>query len=185
MGDVETLVKHEFVRETAQIICDIITEKAREIGVYDLEAYHHKAKAKGWSNVINRIVRIQNKIYFASRSSLEACVLLDHIEAPAVDIPSRIFRYLLDNKARAVRTTLEEMVDAAELEKLKDSLHKEAAQALFEILDSICDAPSVEDNMRAMENFRTNVGYVMASLGAPHEERDATAIHTTTSLNVY
>jgi hypothetical protein len=184
MGDVETLVKHEFVRETAQIICDIITEKAREIGVYDLEAYHKKAKAKGWSNIINRIVRIQNKIYFASRSSLEGCMLLDHIDAPAVDVPSRIFRYLLDNKARAVRTILEEMVDAAELEKLKDSLHKDAAQALFEILDSICDAPSVEDNMRAMENFQKNVGYVMASLGAPHAERDATAIHKTVKLDM-
>jgi hypothetical protein len=84
---------------------------------------------------------------------------------------------------RAGRTTLEEMVDAAELEKLKDSLHKDAAQALFEILDNICDAPTIEDNMRAMEIFQKNAGYVMASLCAPHAERDAVAIHKTVKLD--
>jgi len=55
-GDVEMLVKHGFASETSAIICNIIKKKAADVGIYNLYSYHQKAKEKGWSNVINRIV---------------------------------------------------------------------------------------------------------------------------------
>ncbi len=93
--DVEQLAAKGFNRGISTILCDVIREKAGRLGINDLKNYHQQIKEKGGSNIINRIVRSENKIYFASRAQLEGCELLWHLNQPAVDIPSKLFAHNL------------------------------------------------------------------------------------------
>lgn len=90
-GDVDKLVEVGFARGTSDKICNLIRQKAEAVGVTDLIAYHQKALNNG-SNIIKRIVREQNRIYFASRSKLDGLKLLSILAETAVDIPSRMFK---------------------------------------------------------------------------------------------
>ena len=134
-GNVETLVAEKFDRTTSQTIVDVIKEKAKTLGVSDLELYYKKAKENGWSNIINRIVREQNKIYYASRANLEACELLDHLEGPAVDIPSKILKDILSGKVGALRTRLEECLEQDALATIKDIDHRDACASLMDLVE--------------------------------------------------
>jgi len=134
-GNVETLVKEGFERKTSQTIVNVITEKAAAVGVSNLAQYHAKAKEKGWSNIVNRIVRQQNKIYYASRAELEATELLDHLEAPAVDIPSKILKDVLSGKIGALKTRLEDYLDQDALSSIQDDDHRGACEALMELIE--------------------------------------------------
>jgi hypothetical protein len=182
MGDVEMLAQHGFDRETSSVICGIVAEKAAGIGVRNLVDYHKKAKEKGWSTIINRLVRMQNKIYFASRSDLESLSLLEHLDAPAVDVPSRIFRFMMDNKAAPVRTRMDEVMDEEELGKLKSCAHKEAAQALFEILDSICAPPSAEETEQIRASVQQDFTSVLASMRG--RKKDAVPCHEKQGVSI-
>jgi hypothetical protein len=139
-GDVETLVVEGFDRDTSQMIVDIIREKAKTLGVSDLRLYYKKAKENGWSNIINRIVREQNKIYYASRANLEACELLDHLEAPAVDIPSKILKDILSGKVGALRTKLEEILECDAVNVIQDEAHREACITLMDLVEGLLTA---------------------------------------------
>lgn len=110
-ADVNTLVEHGFRRGTSTIICNVIKQKAKEIGITNLVSYHRKAKEKGWSKVINLIVRKQNKIYFASRSQLEGCKLLEYMKSPAVDLPSKMVKWTLSGKFNKKETEIDRIVD--------------------------------------------------------------------------
>lgn len=136
-GNVEMLVKHGFNRETSTVICDIIREKAASIGVYNLVEYHNKAKRFGWSSVVNRIVREQNKIYFASRSNMEGCHLLSHLESPAVDIPSKILKSILSGKAEGVRTVLEDYLEEDQLSQIHDVDKRGACKILMDYVEKM------------------------------------------------
>jgi len=140
-GHVETLVKEGFNRTTSQTIVDVIREKANCLGVNNLEQYYKKAKENGWSNIINRIVREQNKIYYASRANLEACSLLDHLEAPAVDIPSKILKDILSGKVGALRTKLEECLEEDALATIKDADCQDACRTLMEMVENLLTPP--------------------------------------------
>lgn len=160
-GNVETLIKHEFDRETSQTICDLVRAKGREIGITDLEKYHAKAKEKGWSNVINLIVRKQNRIYFASRANLETIELLAALDSPAVDVPSTIFHNMLMGKTEHKRTLMDECLDERMVERLNSAASKEAAQELFKVLDALCvrdeeaEAQSIQEYYRkSQEEFK-------------------------------
>ena len=134
-ADVDTLVQEGFARGTSTIICRTITEKAAKLGVKDLVAYHKRIQEKGGSNIINLIVRKQNKIYFASRSQLEGCALLEHLEAPAVDVPSKMLNKILSGKSGRMKTTIDQWLDDRKLGSLPSTNLKEACGALFEYLD--------------------------------------------------
>ena len=67
-ADVEALVEVGFNRGTTEKLCGLIRERATTYGVHDLVEHYEKAKRNGASNIINIIVRNENKIYFASRS---------------------------------------------------------------------------------------------------------------------
>jgi hypothetical protein len=153
-GNVETLVKHEFDRETSQTICDLVRAKGREIGVHDLEKYHKKAKERGWSNVINLIVRKQNRIYFASRASLETIELLTALDSPAVDMPSTIYHNMLMGKSEHKRTLMDECLDKKMVERLNSANSKEAAQELFKILDVLFEPNEEEKRASIQEYFK-------------------------------
>ena len=142
-GDVETLVVHGFDRATSQMICDTIRRKAASLGVSDLVKYHRDAKRNGWSNIINRIVREQNKIYFASRSVLEGCKLLEHLDHEAVDIPSQIFKLIVDGRIGADRTKLEDFLDEDLISQLHDPNRRDACKTLMDFVDSIMEPEHV------------------------------------------
>jgi hypothetical protein len=140
-GNVEALVGEGFDRTTSQTIVEVIKEKAMHLGVSDLVLYYKKAKENGWSNIINRIVREQNKIYYASRANLEACVLLDHLEAPAVDIPSRILKGILSGKVGTLRTKLAECLEEDALNTIKDVNHQDACRTLMDLVEELLTPP--------------------------------------------
>lgn len=91
-GDVKMLVDEGFDPRISNIICDIIRSKAAAKGINSLKSFHKDVGSKG-SNIISRIVKDEHKLYFASRSSMEGCLLLEHLDnGNVVDIPSYIFR---------------------------------------------------------------------------------------------
>jgi hypothetical protein len=136
-GNIDTLEAEGFDRVTSQTIIDVIKEKAKTIGVNNLAQYHAKAKERGWSNVINRIVRQQNKVYYASRANLEATELLDHLEQPAVDIPSRILKDIMSGRIGAVKTKLEELLDLDALDGIDDDNSRDVAETLMGLVEQI------------------------------------------------
>jgi hypothetical protein len=137
ISDVETLAIHGFDRETSMIICDIIKKKAAEAGIHNLYSYHQKAKEKGWSNVINRIVRRENKIYFASRANLEGCELLNHLDAEPVDTPSRILKLIMSGKSDNAKTVLEDFMDDDAIDTIKDADSRDACKILMDYVEKM------------------------------------------------
>jgi len=163
-ADVNMLVEHGFRRGTSTIICDIIRQKAAMLSrpINDLKSYHEKAKQRGWSKVINKIVREQNKIYFASRACLEGCDLLTHLEHPAVDFPSKMFKWTLTGKAQRMRNELEKHFNEGG-GKLKTHGMKKACEALCELIDSTMVPEVSGEGRREMLRSRELLKEVFAS----------------------
>ena len=138
-ADVDLLVEHGFKRSTSTIICNIIIGKAKSLEkpVHDLRGYHKFIKEKGASNIINRIVREQNKIYFASRAQLEACKLLAHIEQPVLDVPSSTLKLVLSGKSDNAMTPLEKHQMDKALENTLSGKWKEASESMIKLIDVI------------------------------------------------
>ena len=160
-GNVEVLAAEGFDRKTSQIIVDVIKKKAATLGVKNLPQYHKMAKERGWSNIINRIVREENKIYYASRANLEACDLLHHLEAPAVDVPSRILKSMLSGKIGQIRTKLEEFVEKEAAEEIKDEKFRDACITFMDVVEKLltpADPTEISEEMRARMRacFRIN-----------------------------
>lgn len=137
-ANVEMLVEVGFKRGTTQKLCDLFTDRAKAIGIFDLKAHHQKAKDSGGSNLISKIVKTQNRIYFASRSQLEGIALLKYLEAPAVDIPSRMYKLATTNKSRQ-HTVLDKMVDEDQLSVLSNDNFRDACRSMYEIMDTMLD----------------------------------------------
>jgi len=136
-ANVDTLVEHGFKRGTSTIICNVITEKAMGLGVYNLEKYHAFVKSKGTSNIINRIVRTENKIYFASRAQLEGCKFLRHMEQPEVDVPSKLLCWVLSGKSDNVVTQLDKHKEEKALKGLSTDKYKDICRALTAAMDNV------------------------------------------------
>lgn len=134
-GDVETLVSVGFRRSTTERLCALISAKAAEIGIFDLRRYHADAIENGKSNIISLIVRKQNKIYFASRSKIEAIVLLKALESPVVDIPSAIFSWVASGKAAVMRTKLDDLFVEEAVAGFSSEENKDACCQLVDALD--------------------------------------------------
>jgi hypothetical protein len=139
-ADIEMLVDVGFNRGTTEKLCKLIRERAKSLGIFDLIAFHKNVKEKGASNLISKTVREQNKIYFASRSLLHPIALLNALAAPAVDIPSRMFKRIMSSKNGEVKTMLEEFVqkDSIDSSLLGDKF-KDAVCGLFDVLDTVCN----------------------------------------------
>jgi hypothetical protein len=134
-GNANILIKEGFDPEISHFICNVIKTKAGNIGIRDLVDFHERFGKEG-SNVINRIVRKENKIYFASRSNLEACTLLECLAAPVVDLPSKIFSLTMTGKYNNGRTVLDVATDTKLINFLKDDGFKAAAAELFKCVNS-------------------------------------------------
>jgi len=136
-ADVDTLVEHGFRRGTSTIICNVIIEKARGLGVHNLVTYHEFVKSKGTSNIVNRIVRTENMIYFASRSQLEGCNLLRHMEQQEVDVPSKILHWVLSGKSDSITTPFDLHKQEKTLEGLFSDNYKDMCRIMNTTIDTI------------------------------------------------
>ena len=134
VADVATLVKEGFDESTSITICDLIRNKAMQIGVFDLVKFREENNTP----IISKIVREQNKVYFTSRSTLSAIKLLSLLESEAVDVPSFMWKYSISNKD-VIHTTpldkanLADMLGRANLSEKS----KEAFYACSELIDSL------------------------------------------------
>jgi len=134
-ADLETLVAEGFKRGTSEMICNLISKKAREIGVKDLRRYY-KFTEKGGGNIISRLVREQNSIYFASRALLEGCRLLYFLEREAVDVPSRMFKWSLTNALEGKDTPLSrKLLEVSLNREIKDSCLRAKVSDLMGLMD--------------------------------------------------
>ena len=136
-ADVNALVDVGYNRGTTEKLCELIVNRAEGIGVFDLKAYHKKAIEKGSSNIISTIVKKRNLIYFASRAQLEGIALLNHLDAPAVDIPSKMFKWATKAHRERKHTMLELMTLDKDLSKIYIENIREASRALLDVIDSM------------------------------------------------
>lgn len=132
MGDVDALVKEGFDGVVAKFICDVIQRKASGMGIHDL-VYFHKNST---SNIVNKIVRAENLLYFASRSYLEGCRLLEYLNAPVVDLPSRIFKLTTSGDFTNKRNLLDSKFENALLTKVSDDM-KDVCKEMFKVIDKL------------------------------------------------
>jgi hypothetical protein len=136
-SDVEMLVDVGFKRGTTEKLCELVTARANSIGVTNLKAYHEKAKKFGGSNLISAIVKKQNKIYFASRSQMDSIFLLEYLKSPAVDIPSRLYKWVMSGKHKNTHTVLDEMLMEKEINLIRDEHLREACGSLCKVIDNM------------------------------------------------
>lgn len=152
-GDVDTLVYHGFERSTSTMICDTIRKKALLRGVTNLVEHHAYAKETNSSNIINKIVRAENKVYFASRSSLEPCELLYHLEQDAVDVPSKMLAWVMSSKAKNIKNVLSIRKEEAPFKGIKDLAFREAGQLLVKYVDDLFTTDAaIEENILPTED---------------------------------
>jgi hypothetical protein len=118
-ADTELLIKEGFEPETVKVVCDIIKIKAKERNIKDLTGYHNYVKKMGRSNIITRIVREENKLYFTSRSDTDLSSVLTNInEYKVIDIPSDIFYKIMSCKYNIQKTQLDKFKEKKMLSML-------------------------------------------------------------------
>lgn len=135
-ANADALIKEGFEADTAKFICNIIRKKAAAMNIHDLVDFHENKGGKKGSNIINKIVRNENEIYFASRSRLEGCTLLEKLAAPAVDLPSRIYHLIMSGKYDNVRNILDKAVENKMMHHLSEET-KDVCKALFKCIDNL------------------------------------------------
>ena len=94
-GDVEEMAAMGFDKATSKDVIDAVVHYALELKIYDLKKYHEYIKENGGSNIVTKIVRKFNKVYFASRAIQAPNAMLAYVNAVPVDIPSHLFRKII------------------------------------------------------------------------------------------
>lgn len=97
-ADLPTLIAEGFNPIISEIICNQIKIKAAEIGIKDVSEYNKQVTTKGGSNVINKIIKKQNILYYTSRTNMEGCKIINNLaNYTQVDIPSKIFNKIMNS----------------------------------------------------------------------------------------
>jgi len=135
-GDIETLVSIGFKRGTSDKLCALIAERAQSIGVTDLIKFHEQAK-KGGSKIVSAIVRKQNLIYFASRASMTDVMLLKMLEAPAVDVPSYMWKWVISCSGNNACTEFDKHRQEKVLKTVKDNDYRNLATMFCNLVDNL------------------------------------------------
>jgi hypothetical protein len=140
-ANVDEMVSLGFDRQPSQLLCNLIRKEAYDIGIRDLVKYHAKVKEVGGSKIINLIVRLKHKVYFASRSMMGPFKLLDHLQADAVDLPS----FMLAHIIRSDREKIEEKIDRLKSKRMKvrDVLETDKMRAVYHELSNYIDGMMV------------------------------------------
>jgi hypothetical protein len=107
LADPEKMEVLGFDRDPSELLCKLIKKKAAQLRVDDLEEHYAQHKATGSSNIINLIVRRFNKVYFASRASLDPIYMLQCLDAKAVDLPSHMFKIALKSETKPIQEEVE------------------------------------------------------------------------------
>lgn len=169
-ADVEMLCEVGFKRGTTEKLCTLVKQRAESIGIFDLKKFHDIAKEVGGSNIISRIVKAQNRIYFASRSSLEGIALLKAMDAPAVDIPSRMFKWVTAGKADQIQTFLDRVFTSEKVKELGSKQMQDAGETMCDLVDKVMCQPCSDTIKRSgrstktlLNVFREKYGYAKAS----------------------
>lgn len=158
-ANVEMLVEVGFKRSTTTLICDLIRQHAAAMNIHNLKSYHEKMKELGGGNIISRIVRENNRIYFASRAKLHCVHLLDVIQDAAVDIPSKMFKWVMSGKADQVRTALDSLFDEKGLDQLQDDDMRDVARVICAAIDEVCVSQRdiVAERMQELRSLRKRI----------------------------
>mgnify|MGYP001432733999 FL=1 len=135
-GDVETLTAIGFKRGTSEKLCALIAERAQSIGVTDLLKFHEQAK-KGGSKIVNAIVRKQNFIYFVSRASVTDVVLLKMLEAPATDVPSYMWKWIISYNGDGACTEFDKHKQDKILNTVKSDDYRTLAAMFCDVIDGL------------------------------------------------
>lgn len=80
-ADINLMLAMGFPEKASRVLCGIVTERAAQLGITDLEKHYRKGLETGAGTIINTLVRKFHKVYFATRSNLHPMVLLDHLES--------------------------------------------------------------------------------------------------------
>ena len=149
-GNSDVLAEEGFNKEISEFICNVIRTKASNLGIRDLVNFHEKVGKNG-SNVLNKIIRKENKLYFASRSSLESCDLLEYMTSEVVDLPSKIYSLTMSGKYTNVETVLEIDKDEELLNKIKTLTLRNTCSKLFKCVDKIMGViPKINENEKLL-----------------------------------
>jgi len=153
-ADTEKMVELGFRREPSELLCALIRKEADSIGTKDLVGYHEFVKSVGGSKIINKIVRLKNRLWFATRSKLGPFKLRDHLKATPVDLPSYMLRHILKSPADKVSEVLStnSLNKAGEKYQLKTDSIKRTQEQLFNLIDNLCG-----NDKEIVEKF-TNIG---------------------------
>ncbi len=153
-ADIEMLVEVGFKRSTTTQICELIRRHAAAMNIHDLRKYFIRMKEWGGSNIVSRIVRENNRIYFASRAKLHVAHVLDILDDDAVDIPSMMVKWVLAGKAEKIRTALDSVMDERQLSRIKDDEYQDAARELCVAVEEACTVkPTLEDKLAALRGL--------------------------------
>lgn len=108
-ANVDAMVRLGFDRQPSKLLCDLIRKEAASLGVRDLVGYNKFIKENGGSKIINRIVRMHNKIYFATRAQLGPFKLLEHLGEQPVDLPSFMMAHILRSEREKIECKIDRM----------------------------------------------------------------------------
>jgi hypothetical protein len=136
-ANVNEMVNLGFDRQPSQLLCDLIRKEAAAIGIKDLVGYHNFIKKVGGSKIINKIVRMKNKVYFATRAKLGPFKLLEHLQADPVDLPSFMMRHTLQSEREKIEEKIERL--KARRMKVRNILGSEKMYDIYKKLSSYVD----------------------------------------------
>lgn len=140
VADVDRMVELGFERKPSETLCNLIRKEAASIGTRDLKSYHEFIKARGGSKIINKIVRLKHRVYFATRAKLGPIRLLEHLVERPNDLPSEILIEIMQSSKEKVS----EMLCRLKIEKAKKRFRvfskdiEDARDALVELVEDIC-----------------------------------------------
>lgn len=99
-ADIDDMLAMGFPEAGSKKLCEVIRKEAKSVGVKNLERHYEKHLKRGTSNVINTIVRTKHRFYFATRASLEAVRLLQHLDGKPTDLTSHMW-----SRSKKIRET--------------------------------------------------------------------------------
>jgi hypothetical protein len=150
-ANVEMLVEVGFQRGITEKICNTIKTRAAGLGIFDLVRYRQ------YGNIISKIVRCQNRIYFVSRSGLEGVSILNCLEEPPVDVPSRMFKWVLSGRPENFDPIKSILGEQMAMRGIKKDKFRDACKDLCELTESICSSTS--DYGSFVDNVKRNPGW--------------------------
>ncbi len=150
MADVDKMVALGFEYNPSKILCDLIKKESLSIGVKDLVWYHTQAKERGWSKIINKIVRMKNRVYFATRSSLGPFALLDHLQDKPRDLPSSMLFRIMRSPHERIGDQLDRI--KADRIRIKNVLHSEKMREVYDELAKLVDRLTTKERIQEVYN---------------------------------